>query len=63
MWKLANLLDQHFSTAGTRPGTGTWRPFYGDLKPKRLRTTGLDDAVKSESESLQNLDIPWNNLI
>jgi len=25
-------LDQRFSTAGTRPGTGTWRPFYRDLK-------------------------------
>jgi len=27
-----NPLNQCFSTAGTRPGTGTWRPFYRDLK-------------------------------
>jgi len=26
-----NLLEQRFSTAGTRPGTGTWRPSYRDL--------------------------------
>ncbi len=25
-------LDQCLSTAGTRPGTGTWRPSYWDLK-------------------------------
>ena len=28
-------LDQWFSTAGTRPGTGTWRPFHRDLEHKR----------------------------
>ncbi len=26
-----NCIVQCFSTAGTRPGTGTWRPFYRDL--------------------------------
>jgi hypothetical protein len=25
-------VEQRFSTAGTRPGTGTWRPLYRDLK-------------------------------
>ena len=27
-----NSRNQWFSTAGTRRGTGTWRPFYRDLK-------------------------------
>jgi hypothetical protein len=25
-------VGQRFSTAGTRPSGGTWRPFYRDLK-------------------------------
>ena len=33
------VLGQCFSTAGTRPGTGTWRPSYRDLKCfKKLKT-------------------------
>ncbi len=27
----SSALTQCFSTAGTRPGTGTWRPSYRDL--------------------------------
>ena len=27
--------EQWFSTAGTRPGTGTWRPLHRDLKHYR----------------------------
>jgi len=30
--QVLHCLIQRYSTAGTRPGTGTWRPFYRDLK-------------------------------
>jgi len=31
MIKIFGPIDECFSTAGTRPGTGTWRPSYRDF--------------------------------
>jgi hypothetical protein len=39
-----SLLDQCFSTAWLRPGTGPWTQLYWATTPQKLRTTALDIA-------------------
>jgi len=38
------MLEQCFSTAGTRTGTGTWRPSYRDLINKKYWKCNSNEA-------------------